>query len=245
MHRPNRRGAREDPVTTAPPLCDWCVSPIPPEVYRPGCRFCSTKCRQSAHRIRKRGAGAVVTNGSRLTFRYDDPPYPGTAKKYYGDQPSYAGEVDHVALIADACARFASGELAGYALSTSGKALRTLLPLFPEGVRVCPWVKAIGVPPRSYGAHNTWEPLIVLGGRRKQPGFRDWLCAHPARGGGDLPGRKSLAFCAFLFQQLGLEPGDVLVDTFPGTGVVGRAFAEVSRRGLPAVCDAARSPSRR
>lgn len=48
-------------------------------------------------------------------------------------------------------------------------------------------------------------------------------------GGGDLPGRKPLAFCAWLFNCLGLEPGDELVDVFPGTGVVSRAWAELSR----------------
>ncbi len=51
----------------------------------------------------------------------------------------------------------------------------------------------------------------------------------PARGGGDLIGRKPLAFCAWLFEALGMLPGDELVDLFPGTGIVGRAWAELSR----------------
>ena len=51
----------------------------------------------------------------------------------------------------------------------------------------------------------------------------------PARGGGDLIGRKPLAFCAWLFEAMGMLPGDELVDLFPGTGIVGRAWAELSR----------------
>jgi hypothetical protein len=42
-------------------------------------------------------------------------------------------------------------------------------------------------------------------------------------------GRKPLAFCAFLFEQLGMLPGDELADLFPGTGIVSRAWAELSR----------------
>lgn len=125
----------------------------------------------------------------------------------------------------------------GWALSTSARALRAVLPLCPERARVCPWVKPIGAAPATYGPHNTWEPLIVVGGRALRPGFRDWLSAAPARGGGSLPGRKPIAFCAFLFQQLGMLPGDELVDLFPGTGVVSRAWAELGR--LPSSADRA------
>lgn len=157
-----------------------------------------------------------------MRFAYADPPYPGTAAKYYRDQPTYAGEVDHRALVSS---------LQGYdgwALSTSAVALRDVLPLCPKSARVCAWVKPIGVSGLTFGLHNTWEPLIVVGGRRLRPGFRDWLSAMPARGGGELPGRKPIAFCAFLFRALGMLPGDELADLFPGTGIVGRAWAEVS-----------------
>lgn len=159
-------------------------------------------------------------------FAYADPPYPGLAKRYYGDQASYAGEVDHAKLIASLTA----AGYAGWALSTSSKALRDVLPLCPPTARVCAWTKPIGVPPATYGLHSTWEPLIVAGGRQLQPGVRDWLRAQPARGWGDLPGRKPIAFCAWLFDCLGMVPGDTLVDVFPGSGAVGRAWAELSSR---------------
>lgn len=68
----------------------------------------------------------------------------------------------------------------------------------------------------------------MVGGRARGPGLRDWLSAAPARGGGDLIGRKPIAFCAFLFDALGMVPGDHLEDLFPGTGVVGHAWSSLS-----------------
>lgn len=142
----------------------------------------------------------------------------------YRDQPTFSGEVDHCALIASPEA----SKCDGWALSTSERSLRWILPLCPPEARVCPWVKPGGAAPATYGLHNSWEPLIVVGGRQLPPGVRDWLRAHPARGGGDLPGRKPLAFCAWLFDCLGMQPGDELVDLFPGSGIVGRTWAELS-----------------
>jgi hypothetical protein len=159
-----------------------------------------------------------------MRFAYADPPYPGTARRYYRDQPNYRGEVDHAALVSSLQAR----RLDGWALSTSEKALRTVLALCPDGARVAPWVKPHHPPPATYGLHNCWEPVIIVGGRCRRPGVRDWLQALPARGGGDLPGRKPLAFCSWLFDLLGMLPGDELDDVFPGSGIVGASWAEVS-----------------
>lgn len=74
-----------------------------------------------------------------------------------------------------------------------------------------------------------WEPLIVVGGRQEPPGKCDWIRAQPARFGGDLPGRKPIAFIAFLWRMLGARPGDTLDDKFPGTGIVGKAWANLSQ----------------
>ena len=213
----------EVPVPDDRRPCAWCRQLLE-QTARRDQAFCSQRCRQWAFRLRRRRATDDAA-AEPMRFAYADPPYPGLARKYYGDQPTYGGEVDHAALVAS----LAGGGYAGWALSTSAKALRDVLPLCPTVARVCPWVKPIGAAPATYGAHNTWEPLVVVRGRALRPGFRDWLLAQPARGGGDLPGRKPLAFCAFLFQQLGMLPGDELVDLFPGTGVVARAWAEMCR----------------
>jgi len=156
-----------------------------------------------------------------MRFAYADPPYPGLSLKYYRN-----AEVDHAALVASLTA----GGYDGWALSTAARSLRDVLPLCPPEARVCAWVKPIGVCPRTFGLHNVWEPLIVVGGRQRRPGKRDWLRAQPARRGGELPGRKPIAFCAWLFECLGMVPGDSLDDLFPGSGVVGRAWVEMSRR---------------
>jgi len=174
-----------------------------------------------------------------MLFAYYDPPYPGLSARYYGREESFAGEVDHAELIASAKA---SG-YDGWALSTSAKALRDILPLCPPEARVCPWTKPIGVSTRTYGIHNAWEPVSVVPGRRLRGGVRDHLSAQPARlGGSSLIGRKPLAFVAWLWRLLGAQPGDRLVDVFPGSGNVGRMWAELSGTSLePSATRAARS----
>lgn len=217
--------------------CAWCGAEL---AATPGQRFCSKRCRQTAYRVRKRAGvvGAGVDDTLALlpaaspgagTFAYADPPYPGLARKYYRHESSYAGEVDHAALIAS----LRSQRLTGWALSTSPGALALVLPLCPAGARVCAWVKPNGVSSRTWGIHNAWEVVIVAGGRPRRPGVRDWLSAKPARGHGSLMGRKPLAFCAWLFDLLGMQPGDELLDLFPGTGVVTRAWRELSSYPRP------------
>lgn len=204
--------------------CRWCRGPIPPRARRDSV-YCGRRCRQTAWRLRQR-AGEVEVADQPGRFAYADPPYPGLAARYYRDEPTFAGEVDHRELVA----RLEAGGYIGWALSTSARALRDILPLVPREHRVCAWVKPGGCPPATYGLHNMWEPLIVVRGRQRPPGRRDWLRAYPARGGGELPGRKPSAFCAFLFGALGMRAGDELDDLFPGTGIVGRAWADLSCR---------------
>ncbi len=209
------------------PLCRWCAER---PVADPRATYCSRRCRQAAFRLRRRRElGDVSPAPAPATFAYADPPYPGNARRYYGNEPTYGGEVDHAALVASLTA----AGYAGWALSTSSEALRDVLPLCPPGAHVCAWVKPIGLSRRTFGMHSTWEPLIVVGGRRRPPGVRDWLRAQPARGWGNLMGRKPVAFCAWLFDCLGMLPGDELVDLFPGTGAVARAWRELSSRTSP------------
>lgn len=226
-------------------LCEWCRE----APARPGGRFCSKRCRQTAYRVRKRAGLVGVADGHRVVaqdlvdtrpmrFAYADPPYPGRARKWYGREDTYGGEVDHAKLIygleerrhADRGRAWPRDRspLDGWALSTSVDALQALLPLCPASTRVCAWVKPIGASTRTRGLHNTWEPLLVVGGRQRPPGRRDWLLAQPARHHGELAGRKPVAFCAWLFDCLGMIAGDELEDLFPGTGIVSRCWGEVS-----------------
>lgn len=201
--------------------CRWCRGPIPPTL-RPDSQFCSKACRQAAWRARR--VELCEHAGQSLVIAYADPPYPGTARRYYADQPNYRGEVDHARLLS------LLEHFDGWALSTSQRALRWLLPLCPEDVRTSPWCKPIGVSRRTRGPHNAFEVVIYRPARLVAPGVRDWLLAKPARHGGDLPGRKPIAFVRWVFSLLGMAPGDALVDLFPGSGIVSRAWAQCSGR---------------
>jgi hypothetical protein len=235
---PEASAAAGDVESCSGRLCLWCGQPLDTTRFR----WCSKRCRQTAFRARQLCVAEDLGDTPKR-LGYGDPPYPGTSRKYYRDEPTYAGEVDHDALIAQLV------QYDGWALSTSAKALRHVLPLCPPEARVACWGKPHGVSSKTRGAHNAWEPVIYKPARVRRPGFPDFLAAQPARGGGTLPGRKPLAFCAFLFRLLGASPGDDLDDLFPGTGVVGRAFAEFKRTSARAGSDVASpeasSPSRR
>jgi hypothetical protein len=201
--------------------CAWCRNAIIAGA-RADSIFCGRACRQAAWRIRQRRL-TDEANRRPMRFAYADPPFPGMAA-LYRDQPTYAGEVDHAALVS------LLEEYDGCALSTSARSLVKILPLFKREFRLCPWVKPIGVSGATFGIHNAWEPLIVVPGRALRPGKRDWLRAQPAkRGGSKLIGRKPEAFAVWLFELLGMLPGDSLDDLFPGSGIIGRAWKEVCR----------------
>lgn len=153
-----------------------------------------------------------------MRFAYADPPYPGQAKRWYGNHPDYAGEVDHAELIA----RLVRDYPDGWALSTSMVALREVLPLCPADAKVAAWHK----PDEARGGAAwtwtyCWEPLIVMPGR-PAPEVRNVLrCSALKR----FPGAKPPAFSRWLFALLGAIPTDELDDLFPGSGAVGEAWA--------------------
>lgn len=212
-------------TTSGSVACPWCGEPVP-EGHRRDSRYCGRRCRQSGFRLRQRRVGTEERSTSTpLRIAYADPPYPGLAKRYYQHEDTFAGEVDHIELLE---------RLRGYdawALSTSARALRVLLPMCPPDARVCAWTKPGRLPWAHTGLHNRWEPLIVVPARAIPPGVADCLHAQPARLGGTLMGRKPIAFAAWLFDVLGAVPGvDVVEDLYPGTGIIGRAWADLSSR---------------
>ncbi len=178
-------------------------------------------------------AGAVIARGEQvLTVAFADPPYPGQAAKHYRNHPDYGGEVDHRDLIARLVTEFPDG----WALSTSSVALQRILPHCPLGVRIGAWVKPfcafkVGVP-----VAYAWEPVIWTGGRKKRSRnehtVRDWVaaCITVRRG---CHGAKPVAFAFWLFALLGLRPGDTLVDLFPGSGAIGRAWQGYQHQLVP------------
>lgn len=221
-----------------PALCHWCGRPLPPG-GPPNQRACSQKCRQAKHRFRVAPAG--VTAAKPMRFGYADPPYPGLALKYYGDRGG--AEVDHAELVA----RLEREHPDGWALSTSADALQFVLALCPAGARVCPWVRGARRSKRrgsvARRVPNAWEPLIVVRGRPITDAVAQDLTDVLVWGGrqhthpGALVGMKPAAFAEWMFRQLGAAAGDELVDLFPGSGAIGRAWRLyarlVGRKGLP------------
>lgn len=154
-----------------------------------------------------------------MRFAYADPPYPG-AGRYAHEQP-----VDHGLLIKRLCAEYPDG----WALSTSSPALREVLALCPPEVRVMAWVKPFAVFKKHVNPAYAWEPVLVWRGRKQTTGpgiatVRDWIACNITLQKG-LVGVKPDGFCHWLFRVLGARPGDELIDLYPGTGAVGRAWA--------------------
>ena len=164
-----------------------------------------------------------------IRVAYADPPYVGYAK-YYKDHPDFDGEVDHKRLIELLCDEYTDG----WALSCHSPSLRVLLPMCPKDVRVMAWVKPFCSFKPNVNPAYAWEPIIVRGGRkraRKQITVRDWVSCNITLKKG-LVGVKPDDVCHWLFAGLNLRLGDTLVDLFPGSGAVGRAFDSfVSRVG--------------
>ena len=155
-----------------------------------------------------------------MRIAYADPPYIGQAKKHYRADPRCA-EVDHAALV---------GQLEtydGWALSLSSSSLQQVLALCPADVRIAAWVKPFAAFKVGVNPAYAWEPVIYRPAPRKrsrtEPTVRDWVAASITMRKG-LHGAKPEAFCFWLFDLLGMRPGDTLDDLYPGTGVVGRTW---------------------
>ncbi len=157
-----------------------------------------------------------------MTFAYADPPYLGQAKKHYSDDPKCA-EVDHKNLIEEMMARYD-----GWALSLSSPTLQKILPMCPPGVRVGAWVKPFSSFKPNVNPAYAWEPVIFYGGRkrtRKMPTERDWIAASITLRKG-MCGAKPKRFSFWVFEMLGMNESDILIDLFPGTGNVGQAHSQ-------------------
>lgn len=160
-----------------------------------------------------------------MRLAYADPPYPGQARKHYGDHPDFAGEVDHAALVE----QFQAFD--GWALSTSNRALKDVLALCPPGVRVLSWCKPIAPPMSGHGVFG-WEPVIVSWARPPASDLRDTLNVSPEqytfrpKPEGYVTGAKPPAFCRWLFAWLGAVSYDDFTDLFPGSRAVSDAWTE-------------------
>jgi hypothetical protein len=155
---------------------------------------------------------------------YADPPYIGQAKKFYSDDPRCA-EVDHEVLLAELCAGYDA-----WALSCSSNTLRRILrlPACPEDIRIASWIKPWASYKPGVNPAYTWEPVLFYGSRKRdraEDKVRDSVVAAVPMGQ-QITGTKPRHFCYWLFELLGLRPGDEFIDLFPGSGAVSAAWRD-------------------
>jgi len=154
-----------------------------------------------------------------MKFAYADPPYIGCAKKHYNSE-----EVDHKDLIERLMREFPDG----WALSCSSPSLHEIIPMLKKECRIMAWTKPFAIFKPNVNPAYAWEPVIVYGGRargREKPTVRDWVSANITLKKG-LSGVKPKEFCFWLFEVLGMENGDELIDLYPGTKAVTAALKE-------------------
>ena len=168
-----------------------------------------------------------------MRFAYADPPYIGQAKRHY-----QCAEIDHTVL----CAKLVTEFPDGWALSCSSSSLGQILALLKgEEYRVASWCKSFCAFKRNVRPAYAWEPVIFAGGRNPCNGHR---AAIPEKNGEQttpkdfivepitlrkgLVGAKPERVCHWILDLLNFQPGDELVDLYPGTGVMGRIASERS-----------------
>ena len=160
-----------------------------------------------------------------MRFAYADPPYLGCGSLYSAHHPDaliWDDPKSHRHLIESLVSDYPDG----WALSLHEPSLRVILPMCPEGVRVAAWVKPFASFKPNVTRAYTWEPVIFCGGRpipREKPTWRDHIAENITMRKG-LTGAKPWAFCEWVLDGLGYEPGDELDDIFPGTGVMGEVL---------------------
>lgn len=181
-----------------------------------------------------------------MRLAYADPPYPGQSKRHYGEHKDYAGEVDHTELARQLRA------YDGWILHTSSPALFYVqqaladagdLPMDPssfktDSYRVMAWVKPFAAFKRNVPVAYAWEPVLVKPCRKQIVAgrcvMRDFIsCPMTMKRG--LTGAKPDAVCRWLFEVVGADQTDELVDMYPGSGAVRRAWDQWSSEARLAV----------
>lgn len=163
-----------------------------------------------------------------MKIGYADPPYFGCGKLYADEHP-YALEWDapkaHLSLVD----RLQS-EFDGWVLHTSATPanLAIYAPIVEKtGARWCSWVKGFAAFKKNVSVAYAWEPVIIKPARKpvvsKRLVMRDWIQESITLKRG-LTGAKPEAVVHWALELVAARPDDELIDLFPGTGAVTRAW---------------------
>lgn len=156
-----------------------------------------------------------------MKIGYADPPYVGCAHLY----PEKT-EVDHGELIARLNHEFDGWVLHAAATAESIATIAPAVRYFGDA-RWCSWVKGFAAFKKNVSVAYAWEPVIIKAARKPVVSgrivMRDWIeCPITLQRG--LVGAKPEKVCHWAFELVGAEPDDELVDLFPGTGAVTKAW---------------------
>lgn len=172
-----------------------------------------------------------------MRVAYADPPYLGQGARLY-QAPEWDVLDRHLVLLAQLESDFPDG----WALSCSSPSLRHLLPHCPDDARVAAWVKPFCAFKRGVRPCYAWEPVIYRGGRNRhhpppvkggaQTTPKDYLAESITLRKG-LTGAKPEKFCRWVLDLLNVQPGDEVIDLFPGTAVMGLIAKGVTHAAEP------------
>jgi hypothetical protein len=163
-----------------------------------------------------------------MRLAYADPPYYGHGLRLYGALHPEAAKWDDKQAHIDLINQLAGFD--GWALSCNPSDLGWLLPHCEEDVRVAAWCKTFHQIRPRVSVQYAWEPVVFKVGRKiqnRKPMVRDWLaCARSMKRG--VPGAKPVAFNEWVLDLLSWEPGDEMVDLFPGSNGLAEVVAKRS-----------------
>lgn len=162
-----------------------------------------------------------------------DPPYLGSANRWYGtgrgheggrgraDQHPDASKWDHHQAHLDLVLRL-DAEFDGWAIAGNQRSLPIYLG-HARNPHVAVWVRPNAMPSGAR-LHNTWEPVIVSIPQGRHSRFSGALIRDVLTAPVQLPGfvgAKPPTWTRWVLDMLGYDPDtDTVTDLFPGTGAV-------------------------
>jgi DNA modification methylase len=186
---------------------------------------------------------------SNLRMAIADPPYLGTAKRFYSiDGESYekgleyTSNQDELAALWDEpeahkeLLEYLQDNFDSFAIAMNVHSLpvylKKLKPEASSGYRVCSWIKTNSAPTGSR-IRNGWEPVLIYNHptrRSQQSGTRtrDYLIANAPREG--FIGQKPYEWTEWILDLLSYKEGDSIADLFLGSGAVTSALIELDAK---------------
>ncbi len=175
-------------------------------------------------------------------FAIADPPYLGSAHRWYGiggrakgkgkgraDEHPEAYLWDDPKTHIELAVKLMS-EYDGFAIAATSHSLSTYLSVIPtereNGIRILSWIKPASIPSGSR-ITQSWEPVIIKvpkdrKGRGKGKQMVDYLIEPAPRN--NFAGSKPLKWTFWVLDALGVKQDDEIHDLFNGSGAVNNAI---------------------